>query len=43
LDSLEAKIKATETQIKDLEEYKKNLEKDYRELAEFMKLRKDEC
>lgn len=43
LDSLEAKIKATETQIKELEEYKKTLEQDYRELAEFMKVRKDEC
>lgn len=40
LDSLEAKIKATETQIKELEEYKKTLEKDYTDLAKFMEVKR---
>jgi len=43
LDSIEAKIKQYDVQISEQQELKKAAEQDYRELAEFMKVRKDEC
>jgi hypothetical protein len=43
LDSIEAKIKQYDVQISEQQELKKAAEQDYRELSEFMKVRKDEC